>query len=79
MVGFRGGIIGIGTDIGKFWFEFRFSICSQLKADLSGSLRIQFPLWFAAISWKIAIWQDGKLSGGARDCAQRVWTINTPH
>jgi hypothetical protein len=39
MIGFRGGIIGVGTDIGKFWFKYRFSICSQLQADLSGSLQ----------------------------------------
>jgi hypothetical protein len=50
--------------------------CRRIYPD---PFSIQFPLWSAAISWKIAIWQDGQLNGGARDCAQRVWTIDTLH
>jgi amidase len=62
MVGFRGGIIGVGTDIGKF------STTPQIikfVTDISrwvysSPFSIQLSLWIKAKSWKTALWKDGE-------------------
>jgi amidase len=46
MVGFRGGIIGVGTDIGELFFLVIVQIGSDKRRWVnSGTFSFQFPIW----------------------------------
>lgn len=60
-VGFRGGIIGVGTDIGRVSF-----VALNAWANVfvrwfhSSPLRLQFPLWPPPESWAATVRQNGQ-------------------
>lgn len=68
IIGIRGGVIGVGTDIGMFAFLNK--PLSGLLVDLSRrlhsrSVSVQLPLRYSSQSWSIAICATRKQYGGS--------------
>lgn len=71
MVGIRGGVIGVGTDIGEL---------KKIQGNISSTncynrwlyscaFCIQLPLRYQTKPWPHALCQDGQQYGGPGDCA----------
>ena len=61
MVGIRGGVIGVGTDIGELnAFNCLFSINSGNRWLYPCAFCIQLPLWHQTKPWPHALCQDGQ-------------------
>lgn len=69
MVGFRGGIIGVGTDIGKLQITHSKSVSDIPRWIYSSSFGIQLSLRLKAKPWETALWKDGEQYGGSGDCS----------
>jgi hypothetical protein len=74
MVGLRGGIIGVGTDIGKTCWGGLLRETSLILATSRFDpcpVSVQFLVWHSTKPRPFAIRQDGKQHGRSRDGAQR--------
>jgi hypothetical protein len=78
IVGFRGGIIGVGTDIGKLKpvmtderrVTLTYSVLESNRWLHPCSFCIQFPVWYPTKSRKDAICKDGQQYGGTGNSPQ---------
>lgn len=77
LIGFRGGVIGVGTDIGRLLLLYHpiatvVSNRGRWFDPSAGSL--QLSVWSAPQSWPAAICKNGKQHAGPRDYSQCLWS-----
>ena len=77
MVGFRGGIIGVGTDIGQSKLRNPGHLSDVPRWIYSHPVCIQLSLRHQTQPRKAALRQNGKLHGGSRDCSLCLWASHS--